>query len=98
MVPALMDSSEMGRKRWEGVSDEQRKAEMAKVRANVRLTKTERAGRARVASLARWAKARAAKQTGKPMARTKKRKAPKGGSETRKLEPQTDSSPTGILP
>ena len=75
-----MDSSEMGRKRWEGVSDEQRKAAMAKVRANVRLTKTERAERARVASLARWAKARAAKQTDKPTGRTRKRKARKGGS------------------
>ena len=74
----IMDSSEMGRKRWEGVSDAQRKAEMAKVRANVRLTKTERAERARVASLARWAKARAAKQTDKP-SQTRKRKARKAG-------------------
>jgi hypothetical protein len=67
-MAVLMDSSEMGRKRWEGVSDEQRKAEMAKVRANVRLTKMERSERARVASLARWAKARSTKpQTDKPV-------------------------------
>ena len=74
-----MDSRDMGRKRWEGVSDEDRKAEMAKVRANVRLTETERAERARVASVARWAKVRAAKQPEKRASGSEKRKPRKGG-------------------
>jgi hypothetical protein len=78
-VVVSMDSRDMGRKRWKGVSEEDRKAEMAKVRANVRLTETERAERARVASIARWAKVRAAKQPDKPVGGTEKRKPRKGG-------------------
>jgi len=78
-VVVSMDSRDMGRKRWEGVSEKDRKAEMAKVRAKVRLTETERAERARVASNARWAKTRAANQTDKPVGGTKARKSRKGG-------------------
>jgi hypothetical protein len=77
----------MGKKRWEGTPEEERKAEMEKVRSHIDLTPEERTAIGRTAVNARWAKWRAehpvnageAKSgTAKPARRTKK----KAGSPT----------------
>ncbi len=71
----------MGKKRWQGTSEAERQEFMAKARARIKLTKAERSEIGRKAVNARWAKARAAKQTGEPAARKEKRKARNGGLE-----------------
>jgi hypothetical protein len=53
----------MGKKRWQGMNDAERREFMAKARAKIKLTKAERSEIGRNAVNARWAKARAAKQT-----------------------------------
>jgi len=52
----------MGKKRWQGMSEAERREFMTKARAKIKLTKAERSEIARKAVNARWAKARAAKQ------------------------------------
>jgi len=77
-------ASAMGKKRWADLSEEQRNAAMEKARAERqrKLSKARRREIASVAAKARWAKARAAKQTDKPVDQTKGRKARKVGSKT----------------
>ena len=71
----------MGKRRWAGMTEAERQDFMANARAKIRLTDAERSEIGRKAVNARWAKARAAKQSDKP-GRTKKGKARKGGSDT----------------
>lgn len=54
-----MTASEMGRKRWAGVSSEDRKAALAKARAHILLSPEERSRIGRKAIEARWEKWRA---------------------------------------
>lgn len=67
----------MGKQRWQGMSEAERKDFMAKARAKIKLTKAERSEIGRRAVNARWAKAKAVKQTEKPTGRTKRTKASK---------------------
>lgn len=62
-------ASAMGKKRWADLSEEDRKAAMEKARAERQrqLSKARRREIASTAAKARWAKARAAKQTDKPV-------------------------------
>ena len=62
-------ASAMGKKRWADLTEEQRNAAMEKARAERqrKLSKARRREIARVAAKARWAKARAGKQTDKPV-------------------------------
>ena len=71
-------ASKMGKKRWAGLSEEQRKIAMEKARAarQRKLTKTRRLEIARAAAEARWAKARASNSIGE----TKTAEAGKGQS------------------
>ncbi len=68
----------MGKKRWQGTSEAERQEFMAKARARIKLTKAERSEIGRKAVNARWAKVRAAKQTGQSADRQKKRRPRKG--------------------
>ena len=52
-------ASAMGKKRWEGISEEERKAEMEKIRSRIDLTPEERTAIGTKAVNARWAKWRA---------------------------------------
>jgi hypothetical protein len=69
----------MGKKRWQGMSDTERREFMAKARAKIKLTKAERSEIGRNAVNARWAKARAAEQT----AETADEPKPSAGSSRR---------------
>src|SRR5215813_14142301 len=51
----------MGKRRWHGMKEAERKEFMAKARAKIKLTKAERSEIGRKAITARWAKARASK-------------------------------------
>ena len=53
----------MGKKRWQGMNEAERREFMAKARAKIKLTKGERSEIGRKAVNARWAKARAEKET-----------------------------------
>ena len=68
----------MGKKRWQGTSEAERQEFMAKARARIKLTKVERSEIGRKAVNARWAKARAAKETGKGQTKAGARR--KGGT------------------
>ncbi|MGD0290738.1 MAG: hypothetical protein ABSC63_13915 [Candidatus Binataceae bacterium] len=74
-------ASAMGKKRWADLSEEQRNAAMEKARAERqrKLSKARRREIASVAAKARWAKVRAAEQTGKAVGETEKREPRKGG-------------------
>jgi hypothetical protein len=71
-------ASAMGKKRWADLSEEQRNATMEKARAERqrKLSKARRREIASVAAKARWAKARAAKQTDKPVKPRSRRPKP----------------------
>ena len=69
----------MGKKRWQGMNEAERREFMAKARAKIKLTKGERSEIGRKAVNARWAKARAEKETDKPIGGIKARKSRKGG-------------------
>jgi hypothetical protein len=62
-------ASAMGKKRWADLTEEQRNAAMEKARAERqrKLSKAQRREIASVAAKARWAKARAAERTDKPV-------------------------------
>ena len=68
----------MGKRRWAGMTEAERQDFMAKARAKIRLTDAERSEIGRKAVNARWARARAVKQSEKP-SQTKKRRAGKAG-------------------
>jgi hypothetical protein len=74
-----MTASEMGRKRWAGVSAEERKEALAKAREHINLSAEERSEIARNAVNARWERVRAEKQAADKPARTKKRIQRKAG-------------------
>ncbi len=76
-------ASAMGKKRWADSSEAERNAAMEKARAERqrKLSKTRRREIASAAAKARWAKARAAKQTGKSADQQEKQRPRKGGRE-----------------
>ena len=56
----------LGKRRWAGMTENERKDFMAKARAKIKLTKAERSEIGRKAINARWAKARASESVENP--------------------------------